>query len=139
MSEEGIIVNLQDYSVHDGYGIRTLVFLKGCPLRCPWCQNPEAINPNYEIKYQASLCIECLKCAEVYRCDSIRKDKNKRIDRAKCNLCMQCVESCPSKAIARVGTRMSAEEVIKSIINYKPFYDTSEKGGVTFSGGEPTF
>ncbi len=89
----GVIVNLQDYSVHDGYGIRTLVFLKGCPIRCPWCQNPEAIRPNYEIQYRASLCIECFKCAEVCPLDAIVKDKDKRIDRDKCDLCLKCIES----------------------------------------------
>ena len=135
----GKIVNIQDYSVHDGYGIRTLVFLKGCPLRCPWCQNPEAISPDYEIKYQASLCIECFKCAEVCPMDAIVKDKSKRIDRNKCNFCMYCTESCPSKGLSRVGTKMSVEEVMKPILSYRPFYDASEKGGITLSGGEPTF
>lgn len=137
-SKKGVIVNLQDYSVHDGYGIRTLVFLKGCPLRCPWCQNPEAISPDYEIKYQASFCIECFKCAEICPVNAIVEDKNKRIDKNNCNLCMLCVESCPSKALSRVGTKMSVNEIMRPILSYKPFYDNSEKGGVTLSGGEPT-
>ncbi len=135
----GMVVNIQDYSVHDGYGIRTLIFLKGCSMHCRWCQNPEALNPNYEIKYQSSLCIECFKCAEICPADAIVKDKSKRIDRGKCNLCMRCVESCPSKALSRVGTKMSVDDVMKSILSYRAFYDASAKGGVTISGGEPTF
>ncbi len=135
----GMAVNIQDYSVHDGYGIRTLVFLKGCPLRCPWCQNPEAIYPEFEIKFQASLCIECFKCDEVCPENAIIKDKSKRIDKRKCSLCMLCVESCPSKALSRVGEKMSVDYIMKPILSYRPFYDASEKGGVTLSGGEPTF
>lgn len=135
----GMIVNIQDYSVHDGYGIRTLVFLKGCPLDCPWCQNPEAMNLDYEIKYQDSLCIECFKCAEVCSLGAIVEDRSRRIDRLKCNLCMHCVELCPSKALSRVGVKMSVEDITKTILNYKPFYDASDKGGITLSGGDPAF
>ncbi len=137
--EKGLIVNLQDFSVHDGYGIRTIVFFKGCPLHCPWCQNPEAMSPDYQIKYQALLCIECLKCAEVCPSGAIVNDKDKRIDKSKCDLCMRCVENCPSRALTKVGVMMSVDEVLIPILSYRPFYDGSEKGGVTLSGGEPTF
>ena len=137
--EKGIIVNLQDYSVHDGYGIRTLVFLKGCPLQCPWCQNPEAIRSDYEIKYQALRCIECLKCEEVCPRGAIVRDRESRLDKSKCDLCMLCAESCPSRALSQVGAMMSVEEILRPLLSYKPFYDGSEKGGVTLSGGEPTF
>lgn len=138
MRKEGVIVNLQDYSVHDGYGIRTLVFLKGCPLRCPWCQNPEAMRFDYDIKYQSLRCIECFKCEEACSRGAIVKDRERRLDRSKCNHCMLCIEKCPSRAISQVGTLMSVEEVLRPILTYKPFYDGSEKGGVTLSGGEPT-
>jgi pyruvate formate lyase activating enzyme len=136
--EKGVIVNLQDYSVHDGYGIRTLVFLKGCPLQCPWCQNPEAIRFDYEIKYQAQRCIECFKCEEVCPRGAIVKDRERRLDKSKCDRCMLCVQNCPSRALSQVGLEMSVEEVLRPILSYKPFYDGSEKGGVTLSGGEPT-
>ena len=139
LEPKGLIVNLQDYSVHDGYGIRTLIFLKGCPLRCPWCQNPEAVGPVEEIKYQGVRCIECFKCVEVCPRGAILRDKENRIDRKRCDLCMKCVEVCPSKALSRVGMMMSVDEAMRTILSYKPFYDQSEKGGVTLSGGEPTF
>ncbi len=135
----GMVVNLQDYSVHDGYGIRTLVFLKGCPLQCPWCQNPESIRPGYEIKFQAHLCIGCGKCGEACPRGAILKDKEQRIEREKCDLCLRCTDACPSRALSRVGARMSVDALMKPIVSYKPFYDTSERGGVTLSGGEPTF
>ena len=136
----GFIVNIQDYSVHDGYGIRTLVFLKGCPLRCPWCQNPESIKGNYELKYQGSLCMECFQCADVCVHDAIIKgDPASRVDWDKCTHCMACVDACPTKALSGVGIKMTVEEVMKKVLSYKPFYDASEKGGVTISGGEPTF
>jgi pyruvate formate lyase activating enzyme len=97
------------------------------------------MNPDYEIKYQSSLCIECFSCAEACPLGAIVKDKSGRIDREGCNLCMRCVESCPSKALSRVGTEMSVDEVIKPIVSYRPFYEASEKGGMTLSGGEPAF
>jgi pyruvate formate lyase activating enzyme len=97
------------------------------------------MNPDYEIKYQSSLCIECFKCAEVCSLGAIVKDKSRRIDREGCNLCMRCVELCPSKALSRVGTEISVDEIIKPILSYKPFYDASDKGGITLSGGEPAF
>ncbi len=136
--EKGVIVNLQDYSVHDGYGIRTLVFLKGCPLRCPWCQNPEAMRFEYEIKYQAQHCIECFKCEEVCSRGAIIKDRERRLDKSKCDRCLLCAQNCPSRALSQVGVAMTVEEVLRPILSYKPFYDASENGGVTLSGGEPT-
>lgn len=135
----GSIVNIQDYSVHDGYGIRTLVFMKGCPLRCPWCQNPESIKTDLEIKYSQHLCIECFKCKQICDQEAILEDREKRVDRTLCNLCMKCVESCPSGALSQVGSYKSLDDVMKIILSYKPFYDASEKGGVTLSGGEPTY
>lgn len=135
----GMIVNLQDYSVHDGYGIRTLVFMKGCPLHCPWCQNPESIEFHPQIKYRSQLCIECFKCREACSEDAIVENKGRRIDQKKCNLCMQCIEVCPSKALSQVGSLMSVDDIIAAILSYKPFFDASDRGGVTLSGGEPTF
>ena len=76
----GRIVNLQDYSVHDGCGIRTLIFMKGCPLRCPWCQNPESLNIDFEIKYVQPLCIKCFKCKQVCDQETLLGRRDKRID-----------------------------------------------------------
>ena len=137
-SIRGKIVNLQDYSVHDGYGISTLIFLKGCPLRCPWCQNPESIESALEIKYSQHLCIECFKCREVCDQGAILEGRDKRIDFDCCNHCMRCVGTCPSGALSQVENTKSVEDVLNKVLSYKPFYDSSEKGGITISGGEPT-
>lgn len=137
--EQGRIVNIQDYSVHDGYGIRTLIFLKGCPLHCPWCQNPESLKSVSEIKFSKHLCIGCFKCKEVCDQDAILDNGDRRIDLDRCNLCMKCVENCPSCALSKIGSYKSVDDVMKVILSYKPFYDASDKGGVTLSGGEPTF
>lgn len=138
-NEKGFIANIQDYSVHDGYGIRTLIFFKGCPLHCPWCQNPEAINSGYELMFRSRLCIGCFKCEEVCPANAIIKEGKKRVDAGKCTLCKRCTENCPSKALTLVGREVSVAEVMKVILSYKPFFDASEKGGVTISGGEPTY
>lgn len=138
-NEQGRVLSIQDYSVHDGYGIRTLVFLKGCPLRCPWCQNPESIQSVSEIKFSQHLCIRCFKCKEVCNQEAILNNGDRRIDHDRCNLCFKCVQACPSGALSKVGSYKSVEDIMKIILSYKPFYDESNKGGVTVSGGEPTF
>ena len=135
----GRVVNLQDYSVHDGYGIRTLIFMKGCPLTCPWCQNPESLKSSFEIKYSQHLCIECFQCEQACDQGAVLVDRDRRIDLEYCNHCMQCVESCPSGALSQVGATYDVEIILQKILSYKPFYDSSEKGGITISGGEPTF
>lgn len=133
----GLITNIQDYTVHDGYGLRSLVFFKGCPLKCEWCQNPEMWSTDVDIMFHNRLCTECWECLKVCSEGSIRQD-NERIDRSSCTKCMKCVDSCPSHALSRVGVDLSVEQVLKVILNYKPFYDNSN-GGVTFSGGEALF
>jgi len=114
--------------------------MKGCPLRCKWCQNPESIDQAFEIKFSSNLCIGCLKCKEVCELDAITFDnKYQRISFDRCNFCMRCVETCPSGALSKVGFDTSVDDVLKKILSYKPFYDASEIGGVTLSGGEPTY
>jgi pyruvate formate lyase activating enzyme len=138
--QTGFITNWQDYSVHDGYGIRLIVFYKGCPLRCKWCQNPENVDSFFEVEYHSSLCQSCGRCSEVCPVKgAIIEDKERRIDRDKCTRCMSCCETCPSKALARVGQWMTVGEVVNRIIRYQPFYRSSGEGGVTLSGGEPLF
>ncbi|MBI2908272.1 MAG: glycyl-radical enzyme activating protein [Chloroflexi bacterium] len=136
----GLITNLQDFAVQDGPGLRVLAFLKGCPLRCTWCQNPENLAPYAEIEYRAASCVECGRCQQVCPVEgAIVDDKQERIDRAKCIRCMRCTEVCLGKALREVGEWVSAEALLDRVAAYKPFFDNSDRGGVTFSGGEPTF
>jgi len=140
IGEAGWVTNLQDFVVHDGPGLRVLIFLKGCPLKCRWCQNPESLAPLPEIAFHSSLCLGCLKCLEVCPISgAIVEDKEQRIDRSKCISCMACVDTCLGTALRRVGEWMSVEQVLQRIVRYKPFFDHSDRGGITLSGGEPTF
>lgn len=137
---KGLIGNLQDLAVHDGPGLRILVFLKGCPLRCRWCQNPENLAFSPEIEYRAILCLGCGRCLEICPVPgAITEDQGKRIHRSLCTRCMRCVEVCLGKALRRVGEWVSAEQLVGKVSRYKPFFDCSDEGGVTLSGGEPTF
>ncbi|NVM04080.1 MAG: glycyl-radical enzyme activating protein [Candidatus Helarchaeota archaeon] len=136
METIGTIFNIQRYSIHDGPGIRTLVFFKGCPLRCLWCSNPESQNKYPEILFSSVKCIGCGKCAEVCPEDAIIKSDDKRINRDKCNLCLKCIETCYAEALEVAGKKMTVEEVIKEVEKDRPFYEKSG-GGITVSGGEP--
>ena len=134
----GWISNLQDFVVHDGPGLRVLLFLRGCPLRCRWCQNPENLDLSPQIEYHQSRCIGCLRCMEVCPIPgAIVEDAEQRIDRSKCNNCMACADVCLGKALEKVGQQMSVQEAVKKIMAYRPFFDHSDRGGVTLSGGDP--
>lgn len=140
MDEMGWVSNLQDFVVHDGPGLRVLIFLRGCPLKCRWCQNPENQDPSPQISYRKSLCLECMRCTEVCPVPgAITKNKEQRIDRSKCTKCMTCVNVCLGKALQKVGEEMLIEQVLENILPYKPFFDHSDRGGITLSGGDPTF
>lgn len=132
----GIITDIQRYSVHDGPGIRTVVFFKGCPLRCQWCQNPETNDRNRQIIYYSDLCIGCGKCAKACptNCISLRENGFIR-DMANCRTCGKCVEVCPTEARMFIGKEVSSDEVIQRVIRDEQFYKSSG-GGVTLSGGE---
>ncbi len=137
----GCVFNIQNYSVHDGPGIRTIVFLKGCPLRCEWCCNPESQLLSPELAYNPQKCIgieECIRCNDVCRQFAIGQSGHKKItiNRDICNLCFECVEACPSKAIHVFGNSMSVTEVINIVEADSAFYARSG-GGLTISGGEP--
>lgn len=137
----GIVFNIQKYSVHDGPGIRTLVFLKGCPLKCQWCSNPESQLIKPELAYKKEACLnftQCVKCIEVCTTGAILKDDDNRamIDRELCNECMLCVDVCPSKALTVYGTSMSVDKVLSEVETDGVFYSRSG-GGLTLSGGEP--
>lgn len=133
----GTIMNIQKYSIHDGPGIRTTVFFKGCPLSCWWCHNPESQNVKHEIMFFQERCIKCGVC--IKRCpESAIKvtDQYPIIDKNKCVICGKCTDFCAKNAREYVGKDMTAQELMKEIIKDEVFYDESG-GGVTFSGGEP--
>jgi pyruvate formate lyase activating enzyme len=134
---KGIIFNIQRYSIQDGPGIRTTVFLKGCPLRCLWCSNPESQNVMPEIVHRDSLCTNCGRCLEVCQEKAISiKDKTVLIDRKLCTNCGRCLEVCTTGALNVYGKTMSAREVFEQVKKDAEFYQSSG-GGVTVSGGEP--
>ena len=136
MGSSALIANIQGYSIHDGPGIRTVVFLKGCPLRCRWCANPENLLDRVRVGFLANLCKHCGRCAKVCPQGAILPDADRRIDREKCDECAKCVEACFYGALIRYGKGMTAEEVFDQVRRDKIFYDSSG-GGVTVSGGEP--
>ncbi len=133
----GIIFEFQRFSIHDGPGVRTTVFLKGCPLRCLWCCNPESQAKSPQIMIRADKCLDCGKCLPV--CPeqiALPASAGGFIDRDLCRGCGLCVEACPVQARALVGREVGAEEALSIIRRDAPFYRASG-GGVTFSGGEP--
>ncbi|MBN1161857.1 MAG: glycyl-radical enzyme activating protein [Dehalococcoidales bacterium] len=134
----GLVTNIQGYSIHDGPGIRTVVFMKGCNLECQWCSNPECISPHPEVGLIKKLCTKCGKCAEVCPNNALeyQADKPPRIDRARCDGCGICCSACSYGALVLYGRAMNAEEIYDAINRDKMFYEASG-GGVTASGGEP--
>lgn len=136
----GCVFNIQKFSIHDGPGIRTTVFLKGCPLRCKWCHNPEGLSPKTEIEYEPTKCIGCGACAAVCpnNCHSFSEEFGHKYERQSCTECGKCTESCVAGSLKPVGTMYTVDEVIKKVMADKIFYDTSG-GGMTISGGEPFF
>lgn len=135
--ETAIVTNIQGYSVHDGPGIRTVVFLKGCPMRCKWCANPENLRAEIEIGFIKGLCQSCGRCVKACNHKAITPGAGVyRIDRENCVKCFRCVDNCYYGAIARYGEAMTSREVYNKTRRDKMFYDSSG-GGVTFSGGEP--
>ncbi|HHQ47418.1 MAG TPA: glycyl-radical enzyme activating protein, partial [Acidobacteria bacterium] len=130
-----LVFDVQRFCVHDGPGIRTVVFLKGCPLHCPWCQNPESIATGPEMAFYAERCMECMDCAAVCPRDAILAGAE-RIDREACDACGLCAEACPGEALRLVGELRSVDDVLEELLRDEPYYRASG-GGVTLSGGEP--
>jgi len=134
---KGIIFDIKRFAIHDGNGIRTTVFFKGCPLRCIWCHNPEGISSEKELMYHSERCIWCLDCKNICKWDAIsEKRETILIDINKCNMCGDCVKVCSTTALELIGKQVSADDLIKEIEKDTIFYNESG-GGVTFSGGEP--
>ena len=133
----GVVFNIQRFSIHDGPGIRTTVFLKGCPLHCGWCSNPESERVSPEIITRDVKCIRCGKCVKACSQQAITVLENTRtIQWEKCNYCMKCAEVCPSGAIGRAGEYMTVARVIDTVGRDAGFYGRTN-GGMTLSGGEP--
>ena len=133
----GTIFNIQRYSIHDGPGIRTTVFLKGCPLNCWWCQNPESQTDKQEMIFWEDRCIGCALCS--INCPSgaiSMKDGKPVTNRNECIMCGKCSRICPARAREIMGSKVSVDDVIKEIEKDLIFYEESG-GGATFSGGEP--
>jgi len=134
---KGRIFDIQFFSIHDGPGIRTTVFFKGCPLHCLWCHNPESIEAEPEIGFSPAKCIACGAC--VRECDhgAHRLDGEIHVyDRSVCRACGRCVSVCNTGALEMAGRTMSVSEVIGEALKDRAFYETSG-GGITLSGGEP--
>jgi glycyl-radical enzyme activating protein len=135
----GCVFNIERFAIRDGPGIRTTVFLKGCPLRCLWCANPESMSPAPQLFYLENLCTRCYRCIEACPNKATTKtlDGAIKIDRSVCKACGKCVEACPNKAREISGKLMTVDEVLEEVKRDTLFYQNSG-GGVTFSGGEPT-
>ncbi len=137
MGQTGVVFQIQRFSIHDGPGIRTTVFLKGCSLRCFWCHNPEGRFPSPEVQYFASRCIACGTCVKA--CPNLAhalQDGLHVFFRDRCRASGNCVESCYAQALQLNGREMTVAQVMGEIVSDKPFY-ASSGGGVTLSGGEP--
>lgn len=132
----GTVFNIQPYSLHDGPGIRTVVFLKGCPLRCIWCSNPESQKSEPELYFDKAKCINdkgCERCEEICPKNAITDGK---LDFTLCSRCNECISVCPSKALSVYGKEMTVTEIIDIAEGEQAFYRRGN-GGLTLSGGEP--
>ena len=134
----GNIFDIKRFAVHDGPGIRTTLFLKGCPLHCPWCHNPESRSAQPELSYIARKCIRCGQCVKACpaHAHSIGPDTGHVFDRGRCRACGLCEKNCLGNALRLYGRRVTVEEVLPELLEDRDFYETSG-GGVTVSGGEP--
>jgi len=136
-STKSMIFDIKRFAVHDGPGIRTTVFLKGCPLHCLWCHNPEGIAGGYELMVRPSRCVRCDSCLAACPRGALSKNSGPvAIDRGKCDLCGECVGVCMSEALEIAGRKASVIDIIDEVEKDRVFYEQSG-GGVTLSGGEP--
>lgn len=136
-TREILISDIKTFALDDGPGIRTTVFVKGCPLSCAWCHNPENISRTLQIGFYPRLCIGCGECANICPENAVRPESTNRIIRDDCTRCGACVDACPSTALKRIGQTYRVDELVDLLLLDHPFYKNSN-GGVTFSGGEPT-
>ena len=134
----GLIFDIQRFSIHDGPGIRTTVFLKGCPLRCLWCHNPESQDMRSELAFEPDKCVGCGTCFRVCPTGAHRlnADGKHLLDRSACIRCGACAQECYSGALDFIGKPSTVADVLNDVLRDRPFYETSG-GGLTISGGEP--
>ena len=132
-----LIVDIKRHSLEDGPGIRSVVFFKGCPLRCVFCQNPEAQHAHAEVAFRADRCVECGACVSACPAHAVDLTTPDRIDRPHCDVCGKCATACPSGALTVIGRSYEVNELVELLMRDEPFYRHSG-GGVTFSGGECT-
>ena len=137
---KGLIFDIKKFAIHDGPGIRTTVFLKGCPLSCWWCHNPEAMNPEPELVLFEDKCIGCGECFQAckHQGHEVQPDGSRIYHREICELCGACVEVCYAEALVMEGRQVTVEEVMVELRKDIPFYQNSS-GGITLSGGEPLY
>ena len=137
MESTGIVFNVQKFSIHDGPGVRTTVFLKGCPLRCQWCANPESQLPGVQITYDGKKCLHCGTCVRVCPEGALSAGEDGRIyvDFHRCDGCLTCTRECPGHALTHEGETKSVGEIVDICMQDAAFYEESG-GGVTISGGE---
>lgn len=134
--DKGIIFNIQKFSIHDGPGIRTTVFLKGCPLKCKWCSNPESQLEKIQVLYDQNKCIHCQKCVNICPQKAISIiSEHIHIDFNNCIGCLECVNNCPAKALSHEGEYKKVSDIVDICLQDKDFYEESG-GGITISGGE---
>lgn len=133
---EGTLFNIQRYSIHDGPGIRTIPFFKGCPLSCKWCSNPESQRLKPELMFNSLRCVHCGKCEVVCPHQALSLANRYFVDRDKCHQCGECVAACPTQALEMKGTRMSVAQVVDELKKEENLFRRAG-GGVTLSGGEP--
>lgn len=139
---QALVFDIKRFALHDGPGIRTTAFIKGCPLSCVWCQNPEGIDPEPVLWYSGSQCIRCGQCVNICPKKALKiqsREKNFiNIDRGVCDRTGNCVKACPSAALHWDSLSYSAEELTEELIRDAVFFESSG-GGITLSGGEPLF
>jgi pyruvate formate lyase activating enzyme len=137
MVRDNFVFNIQRFCLNDGPGIRTLVFLKGCPLHCNWCSNPESQSPVPELMHLSRLCVICGTCIDYCTPRALSMTANGlAIDRERCSVCGDCTEACPTGALEIGGTNYSVEQLIAQVTRDRHFFEMSG-GGVTLTGGEP--
>ena len=134
---KGFITNIQRMSIHDGPGIRSTIFLKGCNLRCKWCHNPETWSMKPQLQYIEDKCIHCFSCITVCEYEVLSIDSNRlSIHRERCTDCGKCTERCTSDALSWIGKEVDSSDIIHEILQDLIYYQKSG-GGITLSGGEP--
>lgn len=138
-NQVGTILQILRMSTEDGPGLRTTVFFKGCGLRCSWCHNPESISAKHQLQWIGSRCINCRLCLETCPNGALSfAEQGLAIDRGKCVGCGACVEECPSTALEMWGEKWAVDGLVREVIKDKAFFENSQDGGITASGGDPT-